>query len=114
MKIITLILNWLIVCVCCLASEIAPGVVTNHVQYDVFSGKALPSITTFCINTLWILWAVPLAWGIVTILFFIRKTTHEKNHLHTSMSVFLGLLIFFTYTVAGIMPFLSIITYMGH
>jgi len=112
MKITTLILNCLTVCVGCLTSLVLT-VASIKLACCLLEGKSLPGATIFCYNNIWILWAAPLVWGIATILFFIKKNTPEKINLHTSASIFLGLFLFFIYTVAAILPFLSIITCLG-
>jgi len=89
MKTTILILNWLIVCLCCMASAFV---------FAISFGRTCCSspVTSFYVDHIWILWVVPLAWGIATV-FFVPKSTPEKIILHTSASVFLGLLTFFFY-----------------
>jgi cytochrome bd-type quinol oxidase subunit 2 len=53
----------------------------------------------------WILWAIPLLWGIVTILFLCMKNTAEKLPFHISASILIGLFVFLVYAWGGIYPF---------
>ena len=109
MKTITLILNWLVVCVFCKASHMGFNVGLDYAcSLEALEGMSLPSITNFCYYNMWILWTVPLVWGIATIFLFARKNTSEKTYLHTSASVFLGLFLFFTYALASVLPLIKI------
>ena len=114
MKIATLLLNWLIVCAGCFTGYLAIALLLNWNRYEMFEGKSLPPISQFCLQNDWLLWVVPLTWGIATIVFYFRNNTPEKTNLHTSASVFLGLLVFFSFLAAGLLPFLNIFVMLGN
>ncbi|MCL1888538.1 MAG: hypothetical protein FWF96_06670 [Kiritimatiellaeota bacterium] len=93
MKIITLILNCLIVYVSYWTSGIILTFSMNQAGY-VLESKRLAPITAFCFHNGWILWAIPLAWGVASLLLSIKKFSLETTLLHTSASVFWGCLFF--------------------
>ena len=109
MKTTAFILNWLVVCVCCLASSMM-NMIVKGLAYLFLDGKAMPSITVFFLNNAWLLWAILLSWGVATVCLRIKKCAVDILPFHTSASVFLGLLVFLLHFMAGILPFLSLVT----
>jgi len=107
MRIATYIMNWLIVCLCCFASWGFMGMLLSFVGF-VTDGAPLPTVTTILFNNPWILWTVPLVWGIVTVFFLRLKASAEKQTFHFSASVFLGLFVFFICVLGVTHPFLNV------
>ena len=107
MRIATYIINWLIVCLGCLTSW---EFLRLFVPWGIFAlGDApLPDITLILLKNLWILWVVPLVWGIVTVFFLRLKASAEKQTFHFSASVFLGLFVFFICVLGVTHPFLNV------
>ena len=104
MRIATYIMNWLIVCLCCCASAMFMLMFSELAHY-LLDGQAIPIITGKLLNNKWILWVIPLGWGIVTGFFLYLKHSAEKLTFHISASVFLGLFVFFIYIIWMIIPF---------
>jgi len=69
-------------------------------------GWRLPANSEMLLYNPWILWAIPLAWGIVTVCFLCFKNSSEKLTFHLSASILLGLFIFFMHAIGGIFPFI--------
>ena len=109
MKIITLVLNWLVVCLFCLISWIV-FVFAADVACYFLEAKSLPAFSYFCNDNLWILKVVPFAWGIATLFLLAKKTSPELTHLHTAASVFLGLFLFSICMLATYLPFVGLVT----
>ena len=110
MRIATYITNWLIVCLFCFAGNSAMYPLYNRfVQYPSagLERPPLPANSEFCLDNPWILWAVPLVWGIVTVFFLCLKNSTEKLMFHLSASILLGLFVFFMHAIGGIFPFIA-------
>ena len=81
----------------------------NLVQYAEIVG-VLPILTDQAIQARSIIGLIPLSWAVLT-LFWGRQTDYKRNaHVaaHTSVTVLLGLVLFFFYALAGILPILKI------
>ena len=108
MKTATYIVNWLIVCLCCLVGSAVMSPLSNHVVKRVFGEDALPLLSHALLYNPWILWSVVLVWGSVTGFFLLSKNSTEKMALHTSTSILLGLFVILAYAMGGMLPFIGI------
>jgi len=95
MKIKTYLFNWLIMYLCYAASRRFYWVFAQLFRNE--EGKIFPPITVWLFQNPWILWLVPLSWGIATVFFLFDKKTPEKKILHTVISFFLGFFVIFCY-----------------
>ena|GEM_PF-6181134 len=108
MKTITYIINWLIVCLCCCVSGMVLCIFECIADFYL-EGQTFPAITQTLLGNPWILWTVPVTWGIVTVCFLLSGKSPEKMMFHISTSILLGLLITFIHIIAGILPFIPIV-----
>jgi len=107
------VVNWLIVCLCCWGTYFSVAMF-DEIYSDLFEGQPIPSLTLLLVYNLWILWLIPLLWGIVTIAVAVSKHSTMKAVLHALASIFLGLLIFCAYMASALMPFLRITWSLGN
>jgi len=99
--------NWLVVCLCCWATytETKSRMATLP---DLFAWKPLPVLTEIFFHNIWILWLIPLLWGVATIATAFSKRSTTTILLHAFSSTLLGVLTYFMYALGALLPHIPI------
>jgi len=116
MKNITIILNIALLAVFGFASKAVMSPLYNRiVEYPTehFKCQTLPPISNVLLQNMWIVWAIPSLWAILSVWVFFWKRTDEAHAIiHTSATLLIGIVMFFMYAMAGIFPFVGIIAHL--
>jgi hypothetical protein len=104
--------NWLVVCFCCRKLYIFTGNY-NVIFNDLIEGKSLPVLSDTLLHNPWILWLIPLLWGIATIALAVSKRSALKVVLHICASILLMMLIGIIYTIGLFLPLIKIEKSLG-
>lgn len=115
---ISIILNTLLMIVFGFGSAMSLVRLQNrYVQYPEHNPKPLPIISIFALNNTWLYIAIPTVWIAIAVFLLWRysgKTLPENYaHLHTSCTLFFGLIMFSVYIWGGVLPFIPIINGMS-
>jgi hypothetical protein len=117
MKTGTAILNALLMWVFGFASAACQIKLRNVMMYPDSYGnlcRCLPPMSGLAVRIFWLWWAVPLAWGAITIAVVLARRRHPEVmsdlvQFHTSATLLVGVFMFGFFAVAGTMPFVSIV-----
>lgn len=115
---LTLILNSMLIGLFSLLSYASLTALSYAVDFDVFHGKPLPAISAFALSYTWICAAIPLVWLIAYCLLLGYLSRHPNRNevisLHTSTTLFVGILMLATFCLGGILPFIPLIVGLRH
>lgn len=116
MKNMTLLLNTLLMAVFGFASAAAMGPLYNRaIEYPTppFMGQSLPPVSALLLGQLWITWALPSMWALLT-LWMINKKRNSADHVacHTSATLLLGLTLLLVFTLSGVFPFIGFVAHL--
>lgn len=111
----TIIVNILILFGFWLAGFVAISPAYNHfIQYsDINNINTLPVFTSFVFSVRFISFLIPVIWLFVSIILMMRFRQRsqleriELVQLHTSLSIFGGIVLFLVFALAGILPYLK-------
>ena len=117
---ITLVLNALLMGVFSLGSAASQIKLRNqYIQYPhVGEGlPPLPAISDLALRCQWLLKAMPLAWGLLTLTVLVlnwRKTEAPRDvvQLNTSATLLVGVFMLVFFVTAGVMAYVSIVVHM--
>ena len=116
MKNIAIILNALLMAVLGLASAIVIDPLDNRaIEYPSapFIDHPLPPLSALLLGNMWITWAVPVIWALISLWMVIRKkNSADYAALHTSATLLLGILLLLLFTFAGVFPFVGYIAHL--
>lgn len=109
----TLILNSLLMGVFSFLSSASLIRLRNSIDYNLFHGRPLPRISAFAISNTWIYSVVPLFWLVLLIvaLKYLGKHSNRAEivSLHTSATLFVGILMLSLFLLGGILPFIPMV-----
>ncbi len=78
------------------------------------NGQPIPAISDFLVHNMWLTWVIPLVWTLFTLAIILKKKTgSESQILHTAATMFIGTLMFVSFALAGIIPFIEIVSCLG-
>jgi hypothetical protein len=86
----------------------------RYISYPEASPRPLPQLSELALQGRWIYVILPVLWAALALLLLIRlhrtgiSQTHQ--HIHTSGTLLVGLFMLGFFVLAGIMPFISLMT----
>lgn len=119
MQKITLAGNVLVLFMFWLVAQVAITPAHNLLVRYAETGADLPILTSLAIQIRMFSAAVPIAWGVITFLIGWRMkkqaeiTQNKLVSLHSTLTLFIGLVILFFFSLAGILPVLKIGAVIG-
>ena len=116
MKNTALILNTALMAVMGFASAIVMDPLYNRVvEYptEPLINHPLPPLSALILENLWIAWATPALWVLVS-LWMIARKKNSADHaaLHTSATLLIGFSLLLIFTLAGVAPFVGIVAHL--
>ena len=116
MKNIPIILNVTLMAVLGMASAIVIDPLYNRaIEYPSapFINHTLPPLSALLLGNIWITWAVPVIWALVSLWMIIRKNNSaDYTALHTSATLLLGTTLLLLFTFAGVFPFVGYVAHL--
>ena len=116
MKNIAIILNATLMAVLGMASAIVIDPLYNRaIEYpsEPFINRTLPPLSALLLGNMWITWAVPVIWALVSLWMVIRKkNSADYTALHTSATLLLGITLLLLFTFAGVFPFVGYVAHL--
>ena len=116
---LTLCFNVLVLALFWILSQVAITPVHNLLVTYAETGADLPILTDFAIQSRSASIFIPAAWAVFAMFLGRQLQSHAETKrsewllLHLSLSLLLGLSMFFFFTLAGILPFLKIGVLIG-
>ena len=116
MKNIAIILNTMLMAALSMASAIVIDPLYNRaIEYpsEPFINRTLPPLSALLLGNMWITWAVPVIWALVSLWMVIRKkNSADYTALHTSATLLLGITVLLLFTFAGVLPFVGYVAHL--
>jgi len=116
MKNITLILNATLMAVFGFASAVVMDPLYNRaIEFptEPFISHSLPPMSALLLGNLWITWATPAIWAILTLWMIMKKrTSADYTALHTSITLLAGITMLLIFALAGGLPFIGYIAHL--